>query len=312
MQGNETIPISVYIITLNEADKIHRLLSQLCEFKEVIVVDCGSTDSTPEIARKFSNVKFSHRDWSGFSNQKSHALSLCSCEWVLNLDADEELTFGYIDELKSTIKDDGCLALESKRILYRWGRKPNPFARDDRIIRLFKKKYGHYEPIRVHECISITGKIRKTNAFIIHHENLTFDERVQKSNVYSQLKAMDKFENGNRCNVFTLFVIFPWSFIQCYLLKGNILDGSRGLLTSMNIAYYSFMKYAKLWEMENQQETEIKAFNPVTKKQPQLCAKNPGNTQYSSNKLVKLNAAVHQKRELPPSSARPDDSSRVA
>lgn len=265
MDESEVIPVSVYIITLNEAARIHALLNQLRAFAEVIVVDSGSTDLTIDIAGKFPNVKVCHRDWTSFSEQKSYALSLCSCEWVLNLDCDEDLTPEFLAELHTTIRDDSCAALECSRMVYRWGRRSPYFSKDNRLVRLFRKRCGHYEPRRVHERVTISGSVRRTSANIVHHQDMTFDEMIQKLNRYSQLKAMDKYETGSRSNFLILFFIFPLSFVQCYLLKGFFLGGSEGLLGSINFAYYNFMKYAKLWELENLKEAEARYFHPVTR-----------------------------------------------
>ena len=264
------IPVSVYLITLNEADNLRRLLNQLLAFQEVIIVDCGSTDQTRDVASKFGNVQLFHRDWTTFSEQKAYALSLCRNEWVLNLDADEELTTGFIDELQATVQDNRYAALECRRLAYRWGRRSNYLSKDNRLIRLFRKQHGHYVPRRVHERISITGLVRQTSAHIIHHQNMTFDEAVQKLNRYSQLKAMDKYEAGDRSNLILLFFIFPVSFLQYYVFKGFFLGGCDGFLGSMNFAYYNFMKYAKLWELEHLKEAEIKYLRPAVQAGPKL------------------------------------------
>ncbi len=217
MNTKISIPVSVYIITLNEADRIFALLKQLRQFEEVIVVDCGSTDKTAAIARDFPNVKFVHRNWISFSEQKAYALSLCACDWVLNIDADEELTEEFISEMQTTMDLDDVDALESRRIVYRWGRRTSYFTKDNRLIRFFRKGKGHYEPRRVHERISISGNVRRSNAAILHHQDMSLDELVSKLNRYSQLKAMDKFEGGRRANFLILLVIFPLSSFQCYL-----------------------------------------------------------------------------------------------
>jgi glycosyltransferase involved in cell wall biosynthesis len=245
-----SIPVSVYIITLNEAANLRRLLPALSDFAEVVIVDSGSKDATRAVAESFANVRFSHRDWSGFGEQKQHALTLCSSEWVLNLDADEELTPDYLAELHKTITANDCDALQSRRTLLRWGKRPRGFGKDDLLIRLFRKRCGHYPPVKVHERIIIDGRVKETSAELLHHENLTFGERMQKSNQYSQLKAADKFAKGKRSTWLHLVLAFPVAFIQCYIGKGCFLDGSDGILTSMNFAYYNFMKYAKLWELQ--------------------------------------------------------------
>lgn len=265
MKHATPIPASVYMITLNAADRLYRLLSQLKPFSEVIIVDCGSTDQTAEIARGFPNVKFIHHDWTSFSEQKTYALSLCSNEWVLNLDADEELTEEFFTEIKNTIEADDCDALESRRIVYRWGRRAPYFTKDNRLIRFFRKQKGHYELRRVHERISISGTVRSTSACIMHHQDMTLDDMVLKLNRYSQLKAMDKHEKGSKANFLILLCIFPATFIQYYLLKGFFLGGIEGLTGSVNVAFYNFMKYAKLWEMENIKEAETRYFSVATR-----------------------------------------------
>jgi len=68
------------------------------------------------------------------------------------------------------VSEDEADALESTRTLYRWGRRPLHFGGDDRLLRLFRKSAGHYEPRRVHESITITGKIAQTGATINHRE----------------------------------------------------------------------------------------------------------------------------------------------
>ncbi len=243
------IPVSVYIITFNEARNIGACLDRLVEFDEVILVDSGSSDGTIELARQYENVEASFNSWNGFSEQKTHALGLCRNDWVLNIDADEIVTDAYLEEIIRVVSEDEVDALESNRTLYRWGKRPRHFGGDDRLVRLFRKSAGHYEPRRVHESITIFGRIAQTSATINHHENLTYSKRVDKSNKYSQAKADDKFEKRNRASVLTLVVIFPVSFVQIYFFKGHFLDGADGILTSMNFAFYNFMKYAKLWEL---------------------------------------------------------------
>ena len=248
----DKIPVSVFTITLNEEANIARALDRMADFDEVIVVDSGSSDRTVEIAGGYPNARAVFHRWAGFAAQKAHAMSLCRNQWVLNVDADEILTDAYIDEVRKVVAADEVDALESTRTLYRWGSRPRHFGGKDRLIRLFRKSAGHYPDRRVHESISIDGKVARTDATILHHENLTFTERVAKANRYSEARARDKFERGDKVSLPVLLFIFPLTFHQHYFLKGHILDGVDGLLTSMNAAFYAFMKYAKLWELRRQ------------------------------------------------------------
>ena len=152
-------------------------------------------------------------------------------------------------ELKSFITQDKYVALRSKRILYRWGRKPRHFGKDEQLIRLFKKNHGHYESRQVHESISISGAIKDSDAAILHHENLSYSQRIEKTVFYAKLKAQDKFARGDRVSIGVVLLIFPLTFIRTYLAKGHFLDGFEGVLTSVNVAFYNYMKYANLWDM---------------------------------------------------------------
>ena len=251
---NAKIPVSIYMITLNEEANIAASLARMGDFEEVIIVDSGSSDRTVEIARSHPNVRVSFREFDGFAAQKSHALSLCGNEWVLNVDADEILSDEFIAEVGRIVAENEVDALESGRTLIRWGARPRHFGGGDRLIRLFRKSAGHYPERRVHESIHIEGRVAKTAAAILHHENLTFSERVAKANRYAEARARDKFDRGDRVSAPTLAFIFPLSFLQHYFLKGHFLDGVDGLLTSMNAAYYTFMKYARLWELHKGRE----------------------------------------------------------
>ncbi len=246
----DSIPISVYMITLNEEANIGRALERTARFDEVIIVDSGSSDRTVEIAESHTNVRCLFHTWQGFAAQKAHALSLCRNEWVLNIDADEVLTDEFIEVARATVAADTVDALESTRTLYRWGKRPRHPGGRDRLVRLFRKSKGHYPPRRVHESIHVEGKLARTEATIEHHENLTYAERVAKSIRYAEARAEDKFDAGETVSPPTLLFIFPLAFVQHYFLKGHLLDGLDGLLTSMNAAFYAFMKYARLWELQ--------------------------------------------------------------
>ena len=108
----DKIPVSAYIITLNEARNIGVCLDRLIEFDEVILVDSGSTDGTVELAEQYENVQASYHAWNGFSEQKAHALSLCRNDWVLNIDADEIVTDAYLEEIMRVVSEDEADALD--------------------------------------------------------------------------------------------------------------------------------------------------------------------------------------------------------
>ncbi|MFL2840702.1 MAG: glycosyltransferase family 2 protein [Pseudohongiellaceae bacterium] len=249
MTEHKPIPVSVYVITKNEEKNIVSLLDNLQNFAEVIIVDSGSTDRTLELAKSYSNTKVSFNQWIGFGEQKAHALSLCNFPWVLNLDADETLSDSFIQELKQFIVQNKFVALRTTRILLRWGRQPRSFGKAEKIIRLFKKTCGHYDSRQVHESISVNGEIKESEVEILHHENLSYSQRIEKTVFYAKLKAQDKFNKGGKTSMLVVLLIYPLTFIRTYLFKGHFLDGFGGILTSVNVAFYNYMKYANLWDM---------------------------------------------------------------
>lgn len=249
-----SIPASVYIITLNEEVNIAASLDRVSEFDEVILVDSGSNDGTLDIAKSYPNVTTFYKKFLGFSEQKAYALSLCKNPWVLNIDADELVTQEYIEAIKSTISEDKVDALESTRTLLRWSKAPRNFSKPERLIRFFRKSAGSYPQRRVHESIAIVGDIARTDATILHYENLTLSKRIAKSNSYSELKALDKYESGGSASIISFVLAFPVTFIRLYIFKGHCFDGVEGFLTCMNASFYAFMKYAKLWEFRNRAE----------------------------------------------------------
>jgi glycosyltransferase involved in cell wall biosynthesis len=245
------------MITLNEEANIGAALNRVIDFDEVVIVDSGSSDRTLEIANGYPNVCTYFNEFPGFSEQKSLALSLCKNEWVLNLDADEIVTDEYISVLETTIREGKLDALESTRTLIRWGKLPRSFSKPERLIRFFRKDAGKYEQRRVHESISIVGKVgkvEKSDKSILHYENLTLTQRVEKSNSYSKLRALDKYESGSSVSIISVVLAFPICFIRLYIFKGHFLDGTEGFFTCMNASFYAFMKYAKLWEYCNRKE----------------------------------------------------------
>ncbi len=227
------------------------MLDSVQEFYEVILVDSGSTDNTLEIAKKYDNCKIFHQEWLGFAGQKAFALNKCSNEWVVNLDADEEISLELKDEIKSAMLQSEYVALESPMIEDMLGKKPSKYTFFNSKIRCFKKDCGSYESKLVHESIKIKGRVKKVTAPIYHHPNISLSELIAKQNKYSQLRAEEKFNKGKNIGFVKLLLVFPFTFLKSYFLKRNFLNGSAGLIISMQVAYYSYCKYAKLWELNN-------------------------------------------------------------
>ena len=101
---DKKIECSVYIITYNEEKNIRRALQSVKNFKQIVIVDSFSSDLTLQIAQEF-DVEIYQKEWSGFTKQKSYALSLCKMPWVLNIDADEEVSSELEQEIREFIQN---------------------------------------------------------------------------------------------------------------------------------------------------------------------------------------------------------------
>ncbi|MFT7823754.1 MAG: glycosyltransferase family 2 protein [Sulfurimonas sp.] len=241
------LPVSVYIICQDEEQHIRRVLESVKAFEEVVIVDSGSTDRTLEIAKEYTDKIF-HQGWLGFSKQKEYAKSLCSNEWVLNLDADEELSGELEEEIKETIKEDTVDGLDIKISSKYLGSFNHPLSKFNRRIRFFRKAKGYYPEKRVHESIVIDGKIKKAKGFIFDYGTLDLKTVLRKINDYSSLRAEEKFSKGKRASLLKLLLVFPLAFFKSLIIKRGFLNGTRGFIAAMNNAFYAYLKEAKLYE----------------------------------------------------------------
>lgn len=242
------IKASVYIICQDEERHIRRTLEAIKDFDEIIVVDSGSSDTTLEIAKEYTD-KIYHKKWEGEGLQKAYALSLCSNEWVLSLDADEELSDGLKSEIDEFIKQDKFVALDIGFLEYYMGVVSSHLVKKMTHIRLFKREFGEYRMSGVHAQISINSdKIKKSKYYIRHFSDKFIHEFVTKNNNYSSLRANERHKKGKKFSFLKLIFIFPLMFFKFYILRRNIFNGTRGFIMAVVIGFYAFLKEAKLYE----------------------------------------------------------------
>ena len=244
------IKVSVYIICKNEEKHIKRVLESVKEFDEIIIVDSGSTDNTLEIAKNYTKNIY-NQEWMGFAKQKEYARSLCSNEWVLNLDADEELTIELKNEIISTINENKVDGLNIKISSLYLGKFNSEKSKFNRRIRFFRKDLGYYPEKLVHESIIVNGKIKKAKGFIYDYGTIDLKTHLDKINAYSSLRAEEKFEKNKKSSLFKLLFVFPLAFFKSYIIKRSFLNGTRGFIASMNNSFYAYLKEAKLYELNN-------------------------------------------------------------
>ncbi len=242
------LPISVFIITKNEEEHIEKTLKSVSLFDEVILVDSGSTDSTLDIAKRYGAKIYTH-SWQGYAKQKQYAMSLCSNEWVLNLDGDEEVNPSLISAFKEIIEQDKADSVRFWRNdifinkpLSSWSKKPNNH-------RLYKRSKSFFDDSRLaHESATVNGKEIFINETFDHFGYGSIETLTTKNNIYSSLKANEKFAKGKRYSNVKLITVFPLVFIKEYFFQRKIFSGKRGFILAIMGAYYAFIKEAKLFE----------------------------------------------------------------
>ena len=241
------IPASVFIITLNEEKNIRRVLESVQSFDEIIVVDSGSTDDTTSIAKALGATVF-HQDWLGFSKQKQHAMSLCKNDWVLNLDADEEIPEALLMEVEAEIKNGKSSAIRFKRNDLFLNKTYPKTCKLPSNVRLYKKSQASFdENCLVHESADVTGPEVTLNTPFIHYGYNEIHTLLQKQNEYSTLKAKEKFLNGENFSYTKLALVYPIEFIKKFIFQRYVSFGWRGFILSLMNANYAFLKEAKLF-----------------------------------------------------------------
>ena len=252
--------LSVAIITHNEEANLARTLASVSWADEIIVVDSGSTDRTAEIARSF-NARVIEHMWTGFAAQKNFALSQCTGEWVLSLDADEELTTELQFQMQSLLMSkpaaDAFYLKRRNLFLGRWI-KHGGFYPDPKL-RLFRRTAANFvrtpqfEERPVHETIVFDGISATLDYDLIHHAYPTLTTYIEHMDRYSSLGADLLVSRGRTSRstlsfAFNVWLIPQLTFIWNYFFRLGFLDGREGLLLHLYHAIYTSWKYAKAWE----------------------------------------------------------------
>lgn len=243
--------ISVIVISYNEADRIGDSLSSVAEWAdEIILFDNGSTDGTIDIAKQFTDKVFV-TDWPGYGKQKQRALNEAQYEWVLSIDADEQLT----PELRAEI--DYMVSSGKGEIAYRipWAvtiyNKRLDFGRSGRApLRLFKREGARFSEASVHEKVLLpVGKVGLLHERLLHFTHRDLKHAMDKFNQYAWLWATERFKKGKKSSMPLAIIHGSWTFIVAFFLRLGFLDGYRGFLMAVHISLYTFNKYAALWTL---------------------------------------------------------------
>ncbi|HSL24248.1 MAG TPA: glycosyltransferase family 2 protein [Vicinamibacterales bacterium] len=244
--------LSVTIITKNEAGNIAAAIGSVAWANDVLVVDCGSTDATVEIARA-RGARVLHRAWQGFAEQKNYAAGQAAYDWILSLDADERVTPALADEIRALMAADppphpGYRIPRVSWYLGRWIRTTDWYP--DRQLRLYDRRRGSWQNRRVHESVTVQGAAGRLTHEIQHRPYRDLAHHLTTMNRYTTLAAEEMYEQGQRSGLGSILFLPVAAFIRNYLLRRGFMQGTRGLIISHLNSYYVLLKFLKLWELQ--------------------------------------------------------------
>lgn len=239
--------LSAIVITRNEEANLERCLRSVDWADEIIVVDSGSTDKTVEIAKSFSATVF-NPEWKGFGPGKQYALEQASGDWIISIDADEEVSFTLKGEIIELIKEEpeysGYCIPRKTQFLGKWILHSGWYP--DYVLRLFRKSAGRFTPALVHEKVELNGPAGRLNNPLLHYSYPTLEDYVRKLDHYSTLRAAELFQAGKRCTVYCLTVKPVLSFFRKLIFQSGWRDGWEGFLIASLTSAGTLLKYAKL------------------------------------------------------------------
>ena len=240
--------LSVIIIAKDAEATIRRCLESVAWADEVVVVENGSADRTADIARELGAKVHQTADWPGYGQQKNRALDLATGDWLFSLDADEWVTPGLRDEIRSAI------AGGSKRVAFRIPRRSSFCGRfmrhsgwwPDYVVRVFKRGNGRFSADAVHERVIVEGRIGSLRECIMHEAITDLDQMLSKMNRYSSTSAAELHKRGRRGSFISALFHGGWAFVRTYVLRLGFLDGREGFMLAVANAEGAYYRHLKL------------------------------------------------------------------
>lgn len=251
-------PVSVTLITLNEEHNIVRAIQSVSWAEEVVVVDSGSTDRTVEVARSLG-AKVLHHPWQGYGQQKNFAQASAAHDWILNIDADEEVGPELASEIQEALAglspDSAVKGFSFPRktfYLGRWIRHGGWYPNS--LTRLADRRSASWSEPQVHEALEVRGEVRELRSDLHHYTFRSIQDQVLANVRYSKLGSEQLLSRGKKRSLPLLLLKPLGKFLETYLLKRGFLDGLAGFIISVNAAHSMFLKYAYLFETDIRNE----------------------------------------------------------
>ena len=239
--------ISVTIVAQDEERTVGRVLASVAGLAdEIVFLDSGSRDHTPEIANSYG-VRFYHQDWLGYAEQKNRAIDFATGEWILSLDADEVMTPALVQEIRELMQrgvPEEIAGFRIPRMLY-IGDTPvrGGGFYPDAQLRLIRRGTGRFQPRVVHESMKVDGKVRQLKNDMLHYAYTDVGQFAETMDHYARLSAQHYFETGYswwQASRLAECLKPAWTFLYRQVVRGGILSGP--LCWKLNIIYAGYVR----------------------------------------------------------------------
>ena len=243
------VRLSAVVTTFNNADTLRSCLNSVQWADEILLLDSFSTDETCQVAAEFSANIIQHK-FQGYSKQKQMAIDAASNDWVLLLDADEALSAESRAEIQNLLtKGPTADGYTLPRIEQLFWQMTHPGSRMNHFLRLFDRRKGGMNDVPVHAAPEVKdGRVEPLAEGFYHFGEPDIHTKVAKLNSYSTGLVEYKAGRKKKASMLTCIVYPPFMFLKSFVFKRNYRNGWAGFIGSVCMAFYAFLKYAKLYE----------------------------------------------------------------
>ena len=253
----EKLPVSVFIIARNEADRIPLTIRSVRDWvDEVIVIDSGSEDETVRVAESLG-ARVAFNEWRGYGPQKVFGEGLCRNDWLLNLDADEEVSPELAHSIQRLFRAGPDRAAYRLRILplHNFQMRGHAWTATQNPVRLYRKSKAGFKDSPVHDSVVVReGRTGTLRGMVNHRSFRSLSHHVDKVNSYSSAQAEELFARGRNPSAFELVLVPPLAFLKQFLLRREFVNGIDGVIISYMYAFQRFIRLAKTRERHREEE----------------------------------------------------------
>ncbi|MDR1744581.1 MAG: glycosyltransferase family 2 protein [Planctomycetota bacterium] len=244
--------VTALVMTKNEKEMLPLCLKRLAWADEMLVVDSGSDDGTPELARE-AGARVLHHEFEGFAEQTNWGLSQATGDWVVQIDADELMSARLRDSILSVVASnppEDIFALKRDSYVFGYRMKASSWS-GEWVPRLFRKGNVTFTG-KVHQDPQVGGRlVGRLEGVLVHYTYRSTAKYFEKFDLYSTLWAQKAWGQGRRTGIGWAFVSSVWRVFHNYFLRGEMFDGRMGVALSLLAGAHTFIRHMKLWGMQN-------------------------------------------------------------